>query len=184
MKKKDNFGLTPEDMAEFREAMERMHEQSLKNNQPVEEDDDYYALTGIPAKRRPDAHDTMSLELTDREQFGPEDKLSFCKPGIQHKQFGKLKKGQLPPEAELDFHGMTANEAADSLGVFFSHCHQLNIRVVRVIHGKGQRSAEGIPILKNLLNQWLKNRPDVLAFCSATPKDGGAGAVYVLLKNM
>jgi DNA-nicking Smr family endonuclease len=30
---------------------------------------------------------------------------------------------------------------------------------------------------------WLRQRDDVLAFCSARPVDGGTGAIYVLLKR-
>lgn len=33
------------------------------------------------------------------------------------------------------------------------------------------------------VNYWLRLRPEVLAFCSATRRDGGTGAVYVLLRN-
>ncbi|HET8706021.1 MAG TPA: Smr/MutS family protein, partial [Pseudomonadales bacterium] len=38
------------------------------------------------------------------------------------------------------------------------------------------------PILKSSVNHWLRQLPQVLAFCSAQPKDGGLGAVYVLVK--
>ncbi|MDO8811603.1 MAG: Smr/MutS family protein, partial [Gallionella sp.] len=33
-----------------------------------------------------------------------------------------------------------------------------------------------------LTRHWLAQRPDVLAYCDAPPKDGGSGAVLVLLK--
>ncbi|MEE9156926.1 MAG: Smr/MutS family protein, partial [Gammaproteobacteria bacterium] len=39
------------------------------------------------------------------------------------------------------------------------------------------------PVLKNKLNNWLRQRDEVLAFCSTRPVDGGTGAVYVLLKR-
>jgi DNA-nicking Smr family endonuclease len=38
-------------------------------------------------------------------------------------------------------------------------------------------------VLKCKVNYWLRLREDVLAFCSATRRDGGTGAVYVLLRN-
>jgi DNA-nicking Smr family endonuclease len=51
------------------------------------------------------------------------------------------------------------------------------------VHGKGNGSWQKQPVLKNKLNQWLRQRDEVLAFCSARPCDGGTGAIYVLLKK-
>ena len=57
------------------------------------------------------------------------------------------------------------------------------MRCVRIIHGKGSRSEEGQPVLKHKVNYWLRCRDEVLAFTSATGRDGGTGALYVLLRN-
>ena len=54
---------------------------------------------------------------------------------------------------------------------------------MRIVHGKGLRSRQGQPVLKVKVNHWLRQREEVLAFCSARPVDGGTGAVYVLLKG-
>jgi len=54
---------------------------------------------------------------------------------------------------------------------------------VRIIHGKGLRSTGGEPVLKAKVANWLMQRPDVLAFCSARQTEGGAGALMVLLKR-
>ncbi|MDD1606319.1 MAG: Smr/MutS family endonuclease, partial [Methylococcaceae bacterium] len=51
-----------------------------------------------------------------------------------------------------------------------------------IVHGKGHRSPDNYPIIKNNLNVWLRQHKDVQAFCSATPKNGGTGAVVVLLQ--
>lgn len=39
------------------------------------------------------------------------------------------------------------------------------------------------PILKAAINHWLQRDPRVLAFCSAQSKDGGYGAIYLLLRS-
>ena len=52
---------------------------------------------------------------------------------------------------------------------------------VRVIHGKGLNSPDGVPLLKNLVDRMLRQRADVLAFHSAPAVQGGTGAVLVLL---
>jgi DNA-nicking Smr family endonuclease len=56
-------------------------------------------------------------------------------------------------------------------------------RCVRIIHGKGKSSEGKLPVLKGKVNSWLRQRDEVIAFCSARPSDGGTGAVYVLLKR-
>ena len=52
---------------------------------------------------------------------------------------------------------------------------------MRIIHGKGLRTAEGGSVLKALVDRVLRQRADVLAFASAPPAMGGTGAVLVLL---
>jgi DNA-nicking Smr family endonuclease len=57
------------------------------------------------------------------------------------------------------------------------------VRCARIVHGKGNGSWQKQPVLKVKLNHWLRQRDEVLAFCSARGNDGGTGAVYVLIKN-
>lgn len=40
-----------------------------------------------------------------------------------------------------------------------------------------------IPVLKTHVAYWLPQHSDVLAFSSAQSRDGGTGALYVLLKS-
>ena len=65
---------------------------------------------------------------------------------------------------------------------FMQECRQFGYRHVIIIHGKGYRS-QGRPVIKPMVNRWLRQDDEVLAFCSARPKDGGTGAVYVLLRK-
>ena len=121
----------------------------------------------------------VSLEFEDLQ---PGDSLSFRGHRIQKNTFRKLKKGQYSVGAELDLHGMTIAEAQPALIRFLQAAREKNIRCVQIIHGKGYRSSNKGPKLKPMVNQWLRKRNEVLAFCSARPADGGTGAVYVLLK--
>ena len=61
-------------------------------------------------------------------------------------------------------------------------CKTFDYRHVIIVHGKGFRS-QSKPVIKPLVNHWLKQADEVLAFCSAQPQDGGTGAVYVLLRK-
>ena len=126
-----------------------------------------------------------SLDISlESEDLQTGDVLSFCRSGIQKNIFKKLKKGQFSIGAELDLHGHTRPEAQVALARFLQHARENNIRCVRIIHGKGYGSSNQGPIIKPLVNKWLQQRNEILAFSSARPSDGGTGAVYVLLKAL
>ena len=103
--------------------------------------------------------------------------LFFARTGLQQKNIKKLRQGKMPIAARLDLHGMTIPEAEDALEEFLLMCQQEELRSVLIIHGKGAG------IIKNAINTWLRDYPDTLAFSSAKPKDGGLGAVYLLLRK-
>lgn len=109
--------------------------------------------------------------------------LFFTRPGLQQRQLQRLKRGQLAIGAELDMHGMTAAMARSAVVNFIALCREQHIRCVRIIHGKGYGSGGSAPVLKNRINSWLRQHHDVLAFSSAQARDGGSGALYVLLRS-
>jgi DNA-nicking Smr family endonuclease len=111
-----------------------------------------------------------------------DDILDFSGPGLQRRVLQKLRNGEFSIGAELDLHGKTIDEARKSLTQFLTYCQIKKIKCVHIIHGKGKSTNDHSPILKNQVNTWLRQSPAVLAFHSARIKDGGAGAVYVLLK--
>ena len=117
------------------------------------------------------------------DEFQPGDTLNFRRPIVQNTMLRKLRRGQFRIADELDLHGMNATEAKHALVGFIQIACTTNARCVRIIHGKGCRSSNHGPVLKPLVNRWLRQIDDVLAFCSARPVDGGTGAVYVLLKH-
>jgi DNA-nicking Smr family endonuclease len=93
----------------------------------------------------------------------------------------KLRRGQFSSRAELDLHGLRSEEARRTVAEFLHAARERNLRCVRIIHGKGRGSGARGPVLKQKLGSWLRQRSEVLAFCSARPADGGSGALYVLL---
>ena len=108
----------------------------------------------------------------------PDSLLFEADSSLGNKVLRKFKRGQYNPEATLDLHGFTVNEAATALDNFIQRSLAKRLRTLLIIHGKGAHA-----ILKTQVNYWLKDHPRVLAFCSAQPKDGGAGALYTLLKK-
>lgn len=141
-------------------------------------------------KRPPTQHEIASerhSEATLSDQVSHEvtgdEMLTFMKDGVQPRYFRKLKRGAFAIEAELDLHGKKIDEARTALVDFILLSQEDGLRCVRIIHGKGHRSSMRCPLMKNMVNSWLKQLPYILAFSSCLPRDGGTGALYVLLKR-
>jgi DNA-nicking Smr family endonuclease len=111
------------------------------------------------------------------------EQLSFARSGVQPATLKKLRQGRLEVEEDIDLHGMTVDAARTYLRDFLSECEATGTRVIRIVHGKGYRS-QGAPVIKGMVNRWLRELPMVLAFHSAIPAEGGTGAVVVLLKKI
>jgi len=139
-----------------------------------------------PRAARDDSEHFTDSGFSDLPRDNPvsaADTLYFARPGLQLRLLQRLRRGQLPVGAELDMHGMTLAVAQKEIIRFISSSRDRRIRCVRIIHGKGYGSREQAPVLKNSLNNWLRQHPDVLAFSSTRPEHGGTGAVHVLLRS-
>lgn len=173
--------LSDADAAAFKEAMKDVkpliHTKINVTQPPI-----------LPKKRRAEPtlkENTATLfPFSDYETLAPVENdalMEFFRAGIQHKVLRKMRTGQYTIEARLDLHGMTVVKAREALGRFIIECSRKRIRHVLIIHGKGRAHAN--PVLKNKLNHWLRQTNDILAFCSAKASEGGAGALYVLLRG-
>jgi DNA-nicking Smr family endonuclease len=90
-----------------------------------------------------------------------------------------LKRGRMRPEARLDLHGMTRGEAFDELVGFVARAQSRNVRVALVITGRSG-------VLRQEVPRWLETpdiRPRILGHAEAKPRDGGPGALYVLIRR-
>ncbi len=171
--------LSDDDKATFREAMRGVKRLSHTKRITPPPKKEYFRQPPI----EPDNNDDDFI-FSDYEKLDPvasEDLIQYTCGGLQHKIIRNLRQGQYNIEAILDLHGMTVNEAKNSLSQFLASCKHKGVRHVLMIHGKGRGNSK--PILKNKLNHWLRQTHDVLAFCSAMTKDGGSGALYVLLRR-
>lgn len=139
-------------------------------------------LTATPRKKT--TSKSLSYNRSDAPpSVGLSDSIYFKRNGVQEKIMRKLSTGRITIQAELDLHGDTVSVAKKNLDNFLTNCHAKKYRYIRVIHGKGYGSTNGIPILKNKINQWLREYGMVLAFCSAPPNHGGMGAVQILVRK-
>ncbi len=121
-----------------------------------------------------DDFDVDSLLETDGE-------LSYRRSELPAQVLNKLRRGQWSIGAQLDLHGLRSDEARQALAEFLHRCAAQGVRCVRVVHGKGHGSPGKEGVLRVKVRRWLVQRAEVLAFVQATPGQGGAGALVVLL---
>ncbi len=159
------------------------------------------AMSGVrrlPAQRRPAATPPPAvarLARAERRQVLREsllppadpavlesgEEVSFRRPWVRAELLRRLRRGDFAIAAECDLHGLGRHGAHEALRGFVAESLARGLGCVRVIHGKGRGSGPAGPVLKHVVSHWLQHLDDVLAFASARPRDGGTGAVYVLL---
>ncbi len=181
-KKNTNTALKEEEITLFRET--------IGDVEPVA----VQCIIDTPTPKKPNPkpknnqfRDYLNDQLSDgfalKEPIEQGETLSYLKPSNAPILLRKLKRGQFSVASTLDLHGMTIDEARNNISQFFNKQRQEVRCCVRIVHGKGNRSLGQIPVLKRMINHWLPQREDVIAFCSTPAHDGGTGAVYVLLQK-
>ena len=176
--------LSDEDKALFREMMKGV--KPLGKSKKIELPSSKATLSPGKTKRIETAEtiNTDNYYLSDyyTKEVRADSILSYCSHSIPGKRLRELKTGQIPWQARLDLHGLRPEAARLALIKFIKQQNTLAHRCLLIIHGKGSHRGEA-PVLKNLVNYWLPQFPQILAFHSALARDGGAGALYVLLKR-
>ncbi len=122
-----------------------------------------------------------TFELTETEEYTEGTRL-----GLDPRLVTRLRRGEFAVQAHIDLHGMIQADAKLALEEFIVGSVRKGLRTVLVVHGRGLRSPGGMPVLKHAAAEWLSHGHMggyVLAFATARPADGGAGAMYVLLRR-
>jgi len=108
--------------------------------------------------------------------------------GVAGKRFlPNLRNGLYSIQGQIDLHGLTQEEARKTVEDFIAQMSRFHSCCVKIIHGRGINSPNDRAVLKERLQRWLSTRRlsrHVVAFASAPLKDGGVGAVYVLLRRL
>ena len=124
---------------------------------------------------------SIELDITLTDEY-----MEGSVRGFSRKLMKKLKNGEFPVQDYIDLHGLTQQGAEARVRDFLLQSHKLGLRCLLIVHGRGLNSPDSFPVLKERLPLWLSRGPVkkiVLAFATARPYDGGAGAVYVLLRK-
>jgi DNA-nicking Smr family endonuclease len=93
--------------------------------------------------------------------------------------FKKFQAGKIFIESTLDLHGFSQDQAFDKLKEFVIKSFKQNHRVLLIITGKSG-------VLKQEIPRWLSLEPlasMILSLKEAKQKDGGSGALYILLRK-
>jgi len=105
--------------------------------------------------------------------------------GVNPEVARRLHRGDFSIQSHIDLHGLRVHEAHEAFDEFLDKCIKTGQQATLIIHGRGL-SSPADPILKSKVYLWLTTSPWhkwVIAFTSARPCDGGAGATYVLLRR-
>ncbi len=170
--------MNGDDRDVFREAMRDVKPLRADRRAPATSPRKQPAVDRVPGG-------AMAEHLADLDDAAVDtgEELLFRGPGISERVFRRLRRGTFSIQEELDLHGMSVPEAKAALKDFIAECAVQQRGCVRVVHGKGLGSGHRGPVLKGHVNRWLRQWRDVLAFATAKPKDGGSGAVYVLIRR-
>jgi len=136
-----------------------------------------HAQGAADAKAPPPAH----RQRRKTPAFDPEAD-AFLQAGCGPDLLRGLRRGKWIPQASLDLHGSTLEQARERLDRFLASCLEHDIRCVRVIHGKGIGSRQGEPVLKAAIRQHLCRLEAVQAWVQCGEHEGGEGALHALLR--
>lgn len=137
----------------------------------------------IRIRKPPAAADAALLAQLDSSSVSHFASEQWFQHGIQKKLQKKIRMGLINIGATLDLHGYRQQKALAELEDFIQQALQTKLKFLLIIHGKGVRSQSRAK-LRPMVQLWLQQHPDVLAYCPAQEKDGGYGASYVYLKNI
>jgi DNA-nicking Smr family endonuclease len=176
MAKKTRPPVSPDDAELFREAIGEVRRIEVPAAAPAP----------APPPPRARRFELDELEALQASRTGGEmpmegdELLAWRREHVSERSLKRLRRGEFAVQDELDLHHLRAADAEQLLKAFLGEARAGSRQCLRIIHGKGLRS-EGAPVLKMLVDRVLRLRGDVLAFASAPPAQGGAGAVLVLL---
>jgi DNA-nicking Smr family endonuclease len=110
-------------------------------------------------------------------------RLSGATAALDDRTRRRLARGELAPTRRIDLHGYYVEEAWTAMAHFLDRAVADGHRCVLVIHGKGEGADGGMGVIKGHIGTWLSQSGHVLAYETAQPRDGGSGALYVLLRK-
>lgn len=86
------------------------------------------------------------------------------------------------PEARIDLHGLTRDEAWTKLNSFVNDCIRRGLKKILIIHGKGNHSHGSDPVLGPMVRTFIEQNKNLGASGHPDRSMGGTGATWVIIK--
>lgn len=137
-------------------------------------------------KKIDDEESRLFLDSLKQMDVTFQDEIPDVKPlrPVAVNRMRQLKTGAIRINLELDLHGMSRDEALESIKHFIAGAYNRGQKAVLVITGKGNNSP-GEPVLQAAVVSWLRDagKKMVAEFAPAPHQMGGSGALVVFLKD-
>lgn len=120
-------------------------------------------------------------------------KRALTQDGLDGSWDRKLARGTIVPDVTIDLHGMNLDTAHSRLNGGIAQALAIGARVILLITGKprphDEHDARGERrgVIRAKMLDWLAHSPhagQIAAVRAATPRHGGAGAVYIVLRKL
>ena len=126
----------------------------------------------------------------DKDAASPGDNDSAVDRSYPGKRRQKLLRKR--PDAVIDLHGLTIDEAWPALEVFFENSREKGFEKVLIIHGKGNHRNPALhggspganeAMMRNISRRFIENCPFAGESGYSAAREGGRGATWVILKE-
>ncbi len=139
-------------------------------------------------KANPDPKPQPELKKIDpltlwMRRYGVEDKDAAAERGESSAAERRRRLLHKKPDAMIDLHGLSRDEAWASLDAFFKDAKRRGFEKILIIHGKGNHSS-GEAVLKRTVREFIERCPFAGESGHSSVSQGAAGASWVLLKNV
>lgn len=179
-KKQARIQFMSEESDQFKKLMEELDDKTITKDQndKIEKSDERYNKSEKKVEFieetdwQPD-----SIEISQKQKYSG---LKKAPPSNPPKR--KISKG-FQPEAALDLHGETREDALIKVEHFIQNSRYQGFRTTLIITGRGRSSNGGEGILKTAVWEWLEyqNTRLNLYFQKAPAFLGGEGAILIFL---
>ncbi len=194
-------GLDGSSSGEIAEEVKEAEEQVFKEENPLKSEDDgekrsteaswsIYGKNGEDRKKegkekgRKEFSRILDSYESKKKEVKTFDEIIKEKGDIPEKREYTLSQlRNMLPQATLDLHGKTQQEAEEAVKSFLDDCRSHNIRKLSIITGKGLHSEGGQGVLRDAVMALLDKDGGISERFNAPMQYGGSGALWVILKK-
>ena len=145
--------------------------------------DEWEAQPAAPAKKAPQTP-APSMADIQRHWLDTHPVIDKDRAGKRENSANRRRRlRNMRPQATVDLHLLKQDEAWQELERFFTSARQRGLEKVLIIHGKGNHSKGGEPVLKQMCKHFLEQCEYAGENGHAAKDNGGSGATWVILNR-